>query len=260
MHRTKLLILGGTTEASMLARLIAGDARFIPTLSLAGVTDAPVRPPIKLRIGGFGGPAGLAAYLRDEEADALVDATHPFAARISASARAAAAAAGVPHLAISRPAWQRRPGDRWTVVADMEAAAEALGKAPLRVLLTVGRKELAPFAARPWHRFVVRSIDPPGDAAPQGAELIGARGPFELDDELKLLTARRIEIVVSKNSGGSGTYAKMVAANLLGIPVVLVERPPPPGSEAGGETVADAGAAIRWLSGLHQAALVPRGV
>ena len=252
----KTLILGGTTEASMLARMLVRDARFPATLSLAGVTDAPVRPPGKMRIGGFGGATGLAAYMSMEGIEALVDATHPFAARISASAEVAATMTAVPRLVVCRPAWQQRPGDRWTLVADMAEAAEALGPKARRVLLTVGRKELAEFVARPAHRYVVRSIDPPGDSAPAHAEIITARGPFEIDDELDMLRSRRIEVVVTKNSGGSATYAKLAAANQLGLPVVMVDRPPPPR----GQTVADAASAALWLERICHAALVPRGV
>ncbi len=252
----KTLILGGTTEASMLARMLARDGRFSATLSLAGVTDAPVRPPGKMRIGGFGGPTGLAAYLSMENVESLVDATHPFATRISASAEIAAAVAGVPRLVVCRPAWQLRPGDQWTLVSDMAEAADALGPRARRVLLTVGRKDLAEFAARPVHRYVLRSVDHPGDAAPADAEIITARGPFEIGDELELLRSRRIQVLVTKNSGGSATYAKLAAANHLGVPVIMVERPPPPR----GQTVLDAASAGQWLERTYHAALVPRGV
>ena len=256
MKSKRVLILGGTTEASMLARMLAGDCRFCATLSLAGVTDAPIRPPIKLRIGGFGGALGLAQHLRSAEIDAVVDATHPFAAQISANAAAAADGLGVPRLVVCRPAWQPRAGDLWTPVADMRAAAAAVGSGRRRVLLTIGRKDLAAFAGRSRHHYVVRCIDPPGDAAPRGAHIITARGPFELADELALLREHRIEVIVTKNSGGSATYAKLSAANQLGLEVVMIERPLPPR----GETVADAMAACQWLERLHQAALVPRGV
>ena len=252
----RTLILGGTSEASALARSLAGDRRFDATLSLAGVTEAPVRPPIRLRIGGFGGPAGLLAHLLAEAIDVLVDATHPFAARISANAHEAADAARIRRIVVGRPAWQPRAGDLWTPVADMETAAAALGRSRCRVLLTVGRQELAAFAARPWHKYVIRSIDPPGEAAPPGAEIITARGPFELEDELRLLKTRRIEVIVTKNSGGSATYAKLAAANQLRVPVVMVERPPSPA----GEVVTNAGAVMAILERLHQAALVPRTV
>ena len=243
-----VLILGGTTEASAIARDLAGDARFRPVLSLAGRTRAPVPPPVPWRSGGFGGVAGLAAYLSEHAVDALLDATHPFAARISRNATAAAALAGVPLLAVLRPAWAAVPGDRWTAVPGMAAAAAALGPAPRRVLLTIGQQELAPFAAAPWHDYLVRSVDPPeAGLLPPGARTLAARGPFREADELRLLAAERIEVIVTKNSGGTATAGKLAAARALGVDVVMVERP---ASMAG--TVPDAAAALAWLH--HRAA------
>jgi precorrin-6A/cobalt-precorrin-6A reductase len=243
-----VLILGGTTEASAIARGLAGDARFRPVLSLAGRTRAPVPPPVPWRSGGFGGAAGLAAYLAEHAVDALLDATHPFAAQISRNAAAAAALAGVPLLAVLRPAWATVPGDRWTAVPDMTAAAAALGQTPRRVLLTIGQQELAPFAAAPWHDYLVRSVDLPGAGLlPQGARTLTARGPFREADELALLAAERIEVVVTKNSGGTATAGKLAAARTLGLEVVMVERPPGPAG-----AVPDAAAALAWLH--HRAA------
>ncbi len=243
------LILGGTTEASAIARALAGDARYRPVLSLAGRTRAPVAPPIPWRSGGFGGAEGLAAHLRAQDVTALVDATHPFAAQISRNAAVAAAAAGVPHLAVLRPPWTPQDGDRWTSVPDMAAAAAALGAQPRRVLLTIGQQELAPFAAAPWHRYLIRSVDPPPPALlPPGARTLTARGPFQEEDEMRLLAEEDIQAIVTKNSGGAATAAKLAAARILGIEVVMVARPPaPPG------TVPDAAAALAWL---HQ--LAPR--
>jgi len=250
----RVLILGGTSEASGLARRLEGDARFATTLSFAGRTRSPVLPSIPSRVGGFGGAEGLAAWLRDERVAALVDATHPFAARISANAVTAAAAAGVDLLGISRPAWQARPGDDWTEFADLAGARDALGEMPRRVFLAIGRNELAGFAGTP-HDYVVRSVDPPAPgAAPGGAVFIAARGPFALDDEIALLRAHRIELLVCKNSGGSAAAAKLAACRELRIPVLMVARPAiPPRDE-----VADDAAAFDWLLARHDAAL--RGV
>jgi len=248
------LILGGTAEASTLARRLAGDARFDALLSFAGVTRAPLLPPIAVRIGGFGGAEGLAAFLREGGFDLLIDATHPFAVQIKRNAAEAAAQAGVRRLVVLRQEWVAHAGDRWRQVADMAEAAKALGETPRRVLLTVGRKDLAPFVAAPRHQYVLRSVDAPGDAfVPPGAVVIAARGPFILADEIALLAAHRIDAIVTKNSGGDATVAKLEAARTLGIDVVMVRRPAAPK----GEVVADVEQAWRWLE--HQAAVL-RGV
>lgn len=252
----RVLILGGTTEGSALARALAGDARFQPVLSLAGVTRAPRPQPIPTRIGGFGGAEGLAAYLRAEGIGAVVDATHPFAAAMTANAAGAAARSGTPLLRLHRPAWTAGPGDRWTEVPGMAEAARALGPAPRRVLLTVGQKELAPFRAAPWHHYTLRSVDPPPpESLPPRTVLITATGPFPLEAERALLRERGIEVLVSKNSGGGATAAKLVAARELGLPVILLARPAPP---PGLQTVADTAAALDWLARRHAGA--ERGV
>jgi precorrin-6A/cobalt-precorrin-6A reductase len=249
-----VLILGGTTEASALARALAGDPIIRVTLSLAGRTRAPLLPAVASRRGGFGGVDGLARYLRDERVDALVDATHPFAAQMSRHALAAAGQAGVPCLAIVRPAWQPQHGDAWIAVPDMQAAVRALGAPPRRVFLTVGQQELAPFAAAPWHDYLIRSVEPPDPASlPPRARCIAARGPFEADAERRLLEAEAIETLVTKNSGGSATIAKLDAARALRLPVVMVARPPGPD----GPAVPDAEQAAAWLR--HQAS-ARRGV
>lgn len=223
-------MLGGTTEASALARLIAADDRFEGILSLAGVTRSPAPSPMDTRTGGFGGADGLADYLKRNAIDAVLDATHPFASVISANAVAAAAAAGIPCLAVLRPAWEETPGDRWIRVPDIRSAADALGEAPRRVFLTIGRKDLAPFRDTPRHSYIVRSVDPPPPGLlPPKATVIAARGPFVLADEERLLREHRIDAVVTKNSGGSATAAKLAAARNLGLPVVMVDRPPPAG-------------------------------
>jgi precorrin-6A/cobalt-precorrin-6A reductase len=222
----RLLILGGTTEASALAVALAGRADVAAILSLAGRTGEPAPSPIPRRVGGFGGPAGLRDYLEAERIDAVVDATHPFAARMSRHAAEACAATGVALLVFTRSPWARQAGDRWIEVETMAAAAEALGAEPRRVFLTQGRSQLAAFAGAPQHRYLLRAIEPPADiVAPPFHKLILARGPFRLADEEALMRAENIEIVVAKNSGGEATYAKIEAARVLGIPVVMVQRP-----------------------------------
>ncbi len=227
----RILILGGTTQASQLARALCGRNDIEAVVSLAGRTQNPLPAPVPSRSGGFGGVDELAAYLRDEKIDAVIDATHPFAAQMSAHAREACARASVPLLVFSRPAWTRQQGDDWREVARMEDAVTALGEKPRRVFLTQGRLQLAAFAAAPQHFYLVRAIDEPAELAllPRH-KFISARGPFALEDELALMREEKIEMLVSKNSGGEATAAKLFAARQLGIPVVLVARPPANGA------------------------------
>ncbi len=222
----RLLILGGTTEATALCAAVALRPDIAPTLSLAGRTAHPTLPDIPYRIGGFGGVDGLLAYLERQAVEAVVDATHPFAARISAHAVAACARRHVPLVAFTRPAWHPAPGHRWLAVPDLDAAAEALGTASRRVLLTVGRLGLTAFRRAPHHHYLVRTIDPP-DAAdlPPDHRLVLARGPFGLADERALMRRERIEVLVTKNSGGHGAAAKLDAARDLGLSVIAVDRP-----------------------------------
>jgi precorrin-6A/cobalt-precorrin-6A reductase len=197
----------------------------------------------------------LARYLAAERIAALIDATHPFAVEISRNAVEAARATATPLLTILRPQWEPAPGDCWLPVPDMPAAAAALGNAPRRVLLTIGRQDLAPFAAAPWHHYIVRSVDPPPpEELPPAAEIIAMRGPFLAADERRLLAGRGIQILVTKNSGGSATVGKLHAARALGIPVVMVARPPKPASETRATVVE----ALAWLARRHAASL-PRG-
>ena len=199
------------------------------TLSLAGRTLDPVKQPVPVRSGGFGGVAGLAAYLTENAVDGLIDATHPFAAQMSRHAAEAAVLAGVPLVALRRPAWEAVEGDRWTEVDNVAEAAAALGEAPRRAFLALGRQELAPFEALPQHAYLVRSVDPvePPLAVPD-AVYVTARGPFGVEDDVRLLTEHRIDVVVSKNAGGEASYAKIAAARWLGLPVVMVRRPAVP--------------------------------
>jgi precorrin-6A/cobalt-precorrin-6A reductase len=244
----RLLILGGTTEASTLARLLAADARFEPTLSYAGRTANPRAQPVGCRIGGFGGAAGLARWLADKKIDVVVDATHPFAARISGNAVEACRRRAIPLVSIVRPAWQPQAGDRWVSVGSITEAAASLGAEPRRVLLTVGRLELTAFAGAPQHVYLARTIDPPGDVSlPPNLRFLFQRGPFDAESEAALLMRERIAVLVSKNSGGSATYGKIEAARRLGRQVVMIERPAKPA----GHAVADADAAYRWLDDFH---------
>lgn len=226
-----VLILGGTGDARLLAARLAGQGGWRITLSLAGRTRAPLPQAGELRVGGFGGAEGLADFLRAAKVDLLVDATHPFAARISANARHAAAMAGVPLRALQRPPWRRAPGDRWIEVPDIAGAIGALDGAARRVFLAIGRQEVAAFRARPQHRYLVRSVEPVG---PEGilpdAVYILDKGPFEAAAEEALLRAHGIELIVAKNSGGTATEAKILAARALGLPVVMIGRPPPSGA------------------------------
>lgn len=238
-----ILILAGTAEASALARALArlGAAA---TLSFAGRV-AQVKPqPVPVRIGGFGGPAGLAAYLRQQGITHLVDATHPFAARVSWNAVEAAQLAGVPLIALARPPWTPGQGDRWIPVPDVAAAAAALDGPPRRIFLAIGRQELAAFAAQPSHFYLLRLVDPPAAPFPfPRCHAVIDRGPFTLEGDLRLLAEHAIDLVVSKNSGGEGARSKLLAARQLGIPVVMIERPPsPPRLEA-----SDVAGVLRWL-------------
>ena len=222
----RILILGGTTEARLLAERLAPRRDLDIRLSLAGRTSNPVPHPVPVRIGGFGGAAGLADYLTSERIDRLIDATHPYAAAMSQHARDAAKLADVPLLALRRAAWTPVAGDRWTEVADTPAAAHALGEAPRRVFLALGRNEIAVFEQAPQHVYLVRSVDPvdPPLGVPH-ATYIQARGPFTEADDHALLVAHNIDVVVSKNSGGSAAYGKIAAARTLGVAVILVRRP-----------------------------------
>ena len=220
-----------------------------------GVTRFPAASPLDTRIGGFGGVDGLADYLRANRIDALVDATHPFATVMSANAVAAAAASRVPCLAVLRPAWRESAGDLWIRVPDVAAAAAALGAEPRRVFLTIGRKDLAPFRAAD-HLYFIRSVDPPApEDLPPGATVIAARGPFAVVDEERLLARHRIDLLVTKNSGGTATRGKLAAARMRGIPVVMVDRPPTPGP-----AVATVEEAWCWLEARHAGTAALRGV
>jgi precorrin-6A/cobalt-precorrin-6A reductase len=197
-----------------------------------------------VRVGGFGGADGLAAYLREHGIDVLIDATHPFAAQMTWNAAAAATTIDIPHLMLVRPEWKKITGDRWLEVESVEAAAQAIPMAAKRIFLTIGRQQLAPFASLSDRWFLMRSIDPPASDAPlPPGELLLDRGPFTLESERELLKKYEIEAIVSKNSGGDATYAKIIAARELELSIVMVQRPVMPV----GERVSDVASAVEWL-------------
>lgn len=239
-----LLILGGTAEAAALAARLDEDPRLAVTTSLAGRTKRPAQLAGAVRVGGFGGPAGLAAHLHRESISLLVDATHPFAATISENAALACARGGVPRLQLVRPAWRAQAGDDWSTVESLEAAAALLPALGQRVFLTIGRQELAAFEALAKLWFLVRMIERPETPLPLARhELLLGRGPFGLEDEVALLRHHRIEAMVAKNSGGEATYAKIAAARQLGLPVVMIARPAAPA----GPQVGSVEAAVAWV-------------
>ncbi|WP_033283250.1 cobalt-precorrin-6A reductase [Streptomyces sp. NRRL F-525] len=223
-----ILILGGTTEARELAAELTALPEVKVTTSLAGRVSRPGALAGDVRIGGFGGAEGLAAWLREHHVDAVVDATHPFAGTITANAARAGAAAGVPVVVLRRPGWQPAPGDQWHPVASLAEAADVLPGLGRRVLLTTGRLGLAAFAHLAQLHFVVRSVEPPEPPMPPDVEALLARGPFTVADEAALLREHRIDVVVTKDSGGAATAAKLTAAREAGVPVVVVRRPPVP--------------------------------
>jgi precorrin-6A/cobalt-precorrin-6A reductase len=221
----RILLLGGTTEASLLARALA-DAGADAVFSYAGRTAMPVAQPLPQRVGGFGGVAGLVAYLTDQRITHVVDATHPFAAGMSMNAITACAELSLPLAALERPPWAAQPGDQWTHVKDTEAAVAALPDTPARVFLAIGKQTLGPFAAKPRHHYLLRLVDPPEGPLPlPDAQAVIARGPFDLANDLALLRDHRITHIVAKNAGGAGAMAKLTAARALGLPVILIDRP-----------------------------------
>ena len=253
-----VLILGGTTEARRLAGLLADGTGLLAdgtgprvTSSLAGRVAAPRLPPGEVRIGGFGGTDGLARWLRDHAVDALIDATHPFAGTISFHAAAAAAQAHVPLLALRRPGWAPVDGDRWHPVDSLDAAAALLPSLGRRVFLTTGRTGLAAFAGLDGLWFLVRSVDPPEAPHPRRMDVLLDRGPFTLDGERALLREHRIDVLVTKDSGGSATAPKLAAAREAGVPVVVVRRPPAPPGVATTETPEQAADWVRARLGRY---------
>ncbi|MGW0842334.1 cobalt-precorrin-6A reductase [Streptomyces sp. NPDC002787] len=239
-----VLILGGTTEARRLAELLHGTPGLRLTSSLAGRVASPRLPPGEVRVGGFGGADGLAGWLDEHRVDALIDATHPFAGTMSFHAAQAAATAHVPLLALRRPGWVPSDGDDWHDVASLAEAATLLPALGRRVFLTTGRMGLAAFAALDDLWFLVRSVDAPEAPHPARMEVLLDRGPFTLDEERALLRRHRVDVVVTKDSGGAATAPKLTAAREAGLPVVVVRRPPVPENVP---AVADPEAAARWV-------------
>jgi len=242
---THVLLLGGTSGASQLAQALH-RASVPAVFSYAGVTQTPVAQPLPTRIGGFGGAQGLAQFIRDERITHVVDATHPFAAQMSRNACAACDATGTPLLALERAPWQAQTGDRWIEVPDMAGAAAALPQEPARVFLAVGRKQLAAFAQRPAHHYLLRLVDasePVSLPLPYTTVVVG-RGPFSAQNDEVLLRKHRIGWLVAKNAGGDATRGKLEAARALGLPVVMVQRPALP-ERARTEDVA---AVLHWIA------------
>jgi precorrin-6A/cobalt-precorrin-6A reductase len=237
----RVLVLGGTGEARELAAALARDD--VPVISsLAGRVASPRLPEGEVRIGGFGGPEGLARWLLENDIAFVVDATHPFAERISSSAAVACERADVPLLRLERPGWREGPGDDWHWADDTDSAAAAIPALGSRVFLTTGRQGLAAFAEVPaW--FLVRCIDPPEPPLPERHELVLDRGPYTLEGELGLIDGHGVDLVVTKDSGGPLTEAKLAAARTRGLPVIVIRRPARPQVP----TVGDVPAAIEWL-------------
>jgi len=240
-----LLILGGTAEAVALAHAAAKQFPGLSTVtSLAGVTSRPTPVPGDVRTGGFGGADGLAAYLTGTNISHVIDATHPFAAQIARNAQAACEATGTPRLKLLRPMWQRTPADIWIDVADAaEAAAHLADMTAKSVFLTLGIRDLEPFAALSGAAFVVRLIERPAAPLPIEAQVVTGRGPFCQADERRLMQQHRIDALVTKASGGAATEGKIRAARALRLPVVMLRRPTTPP----GDTAPDVAAALRWL-------------
>lgn len=241
----RVLVLGGTTESSALVRSLADSYPGLDvTLSFAGRTTSRAAAPVPVRVGGFGGVEGMARYLADQAVNAVVDATHPFAAQMPFNVEAACRQLGLPRLRLARPPWSAGPGDDWTIVTDLAQAAVAVQQSGARrVFLTIGRQEVAAFSGQSAATFVVRAIDQPDLVGFSDPEVVLARGPFCVAEELELLATRRIDLVVSKNSGGEATRAKLDAARELGLPVVMVDRAAAPG----GPWVASVAEAVTWL-------------
>jgi len=239
----RVLVLGGTLDASRLAQALA-KAGVDGIFSYAGRTSAPIAQPLPTRVGGFGGVAGLQAFLQTERITHVADATHPFAAQMSSNAVQACASAGVPLLALERPAWQAQSGDVWQHVPDIAAAVQALPTEPARVFLAIGRQHLAPFLACTQHWYLLRLVDPVLDLPAERGQVVLDRGPFTVEGDRTLLQAYGITHIVSKNSGGAGAQAKLTAARERSLPVILIDRP----FIAARPTVGDVDQVLQWIA------------
>ncbi|KQU47940.1 cobalt-precorrin-6X reductase [Rhodococcus sp. Leaf278] len=247
----KVLILGGTTEARALAAALDRVRGIETVTSLAGRVARPILPVGQTRIGGFGGPDALAEWLRDNAVDVVVDATHPFASTIGTHAEHATAATGAALLVLTRPPWNEVEGDRWTYVPSLPDAAAAITPGS-RVFLTTGRQGVHHFASVDHSWFLVRSIDPPTGPVPSRMRLLLDRGPFDLDHESKVLADNRIDLLITKNSGGDMMRAKLDAARAASIPVLMVARPAAPNSAP---IVYEVETAVDWLTSRLRGAL-----
>lgn len=240
----RVLLLGGTTEASRLARSVA-EARIDAVFSYAGRTNAPMAQPLPMRVGGFGGVEGLVAFLNADGITHVVDATHPFAAGMSHNAVAACAQASVALLRLERASWVPQAGDNWTLLPRLEDIPNALPDTPARVFLAIGKQQIGLFAAKPQHHYLVRLVDVPQGALPLAdAEVLVARPPFTVEAETALMQRHRITHLVCKNGGGAGAEAKLIAARALGVPVLMAQRPALPMAQ----TVSSLAVAMNWLS------------
>lgn len=239
-----VLILGGTSESRLLAARLSQDSRFDTLTSLAGRVSDPQLPEGDSRVGGFGGADGLATWIHSHAIEVVVDATHPFAATMSGNAAMAATSVGVPLLRLNRPEWTAGAGDVWLDASTPADAARMVESFSERAFLTIGRLGVWAFAGNSRTWFLIRSIDAPVDELPSRHELVLARGPFDIDDEIATMREHRIDVVVSKNSGGAMTEGKLVAARRLGIPVVMIARPPASPSDHVTDSV---DGAVAWL-------------
>ena len=225
MTQAIVLILGGTTEARELAGRLAPLPGLRVVTSLAGRTREPAPLAGEVRTGGFGGADGLAQWLDVHHAAAVIDATHPFARAISTNAATACAESGTPLLSLGRPPHTAGPGDDWHEVSSLQAAAELLPSLGQRAFLTTGRQGLAVFAALDQMWFLIRCASPPAGPLPAARRVILARGPYRADREHLLMRQQRIDVLVTKNSGGAATAGKLTAARHLGLPVIMISRP-----------------------------------
>lgn len=238
-----LLILGGTGEAADLVRQLPEN--IAPITSWAGRTKTPPNLPGEVRIGGFNGAEGLAAFLKENAIDAVIDATHPFAAQISKNAAEACEKIGIPRLLLKRPTWEKVKGDNWILAKDLADAAKQIADLGKRPFLTIGRQHLDAFAKIAEAYFIVRLLDQPQTPLPlPNHEIITGKPPFSLDGERQLIRDYAIDLLITKESGGTSTYAKIEAARLEEIPVLMVKRPAPPP----GETADSIEAALKWIA------------
>lgn len=221
---TRILLLGGTSDATALAGLLA-QAGLDAVFSYAGRVSTPTPQPLPTRIGGFGGVEGLATYLAIERITHVVDATHAFAAQMSRNAIEACAQAGVDLCALERAPWQPQPGDNWLPVPDIAGAIAALPERGARVFLATGRQNVADFAAKPHNFYLLRYIEPPAQIPLPDYIGLAGRGPFTVEGDTALMRTHGITYLVAKNAGGEAARAKLDAARALGIPVLMIERP-----------------------------------